>query len=51
MPWLDHGDVIVDGGNSHFEDTIRRTRELDDDLPIIAEKYEEVRVAYPEPGL
>ena len=25
MPYLDPGDIIIDGGNSHFPDTIRRT--------------------------
>ena len=25
MPLLDKGDIIIDGGNSHFPDTIRRT--------------------------
>ena len=25
MPWLDEGDIIIDGGNSNFRDTIRRT--------------------------
>ena len=27
-PLLDEGDIIIDGGNSHFEDSVRRTREL-----------------------
>ncbi len=27
-PYLDKGDIIIDGGNSFFEDTIRRTKEL-----------------------
>ncbi len=26
VPLLDPGDIIIDGGNSHFTDTIRRTR-------------------------
>lgn len=26
MPHLDEGDIIIDGGNSHFPDTIRRTK-------------------------
>lgn len=26
IPLLDEGDVIIDGGNSHFPDTIRRTK-------------------------
>jgi 6-phosphogluconate dehydrogenase len=30
LPLLDEGDIIIDGGNSHFPDTIRRTRELED---------------------
>jgi len=29
VPLLEPGDVIIDGGNSHFPDTIRRTRHLD----------------------
>lgn len=29
-PFLEPGDIIIDGGNSHFEDTIRRTRQLDE---------------------
>jgi 6-phosphogluconate dehydrogenase len=28
LPLLDEGDIIIDGGNSHFPDTIRRTKEL-----------------------
>lgn len=28
IPHLDPGDIIIDGGNSHFPDTIRRTRYL-----------------------
>lgn len=26
LPLLDDGDIIIDGGNSHFPDTIRRTK-------------------------
>ena len=26
IPYLDKGDIIIDGGNSHFPDTIRRTK-------------------------
>jgi len=26
MPYLEPGDIIIDGGNSHFPDTIRRTK-------------------------
>ncbi len=29
VPLLDQGDIIIDGGNSHFSDTIRRTRLLE----------------------
>ncbi len=29
LPHLDEGDIIIDGGNSHFPDSIRRTRELE----------------------
>lgn len=28
LPHLDEGDIIIDGGNSYFKDTIRRCREL-----------------------
>ncbi len=28
LPCLEEGDIIIDGGNSHFPDTTRRTREL-----------------------
>ncbi len=28
VPLLDEGDIIIDGGNSHFPDSIRRTRDL-----------------------
>ena len=28
VPLLDKGDIIIDGGNSHYPDTIRRTAEL-----------------------
>jgi len=28
LPLLDSGDIIIDGGNSRFDDSIRRTREL-----------------------
>ena len=30
LPHLEPGDIIIDGGNSHFPDTIRRTKELED---------------------
>lgn len=30
IPYLDKGDIIIDGGNSHFPDTIRRTKYLED---------------------
>jgi len=29
MPFLEAGDVIIDGGNSHFTDTARRAREVE----------------------
>src|SRR5262249_45105369 len=29
LPHLEPGDLIIDGGNSHFPDTIRRTRYLE----------------------
>jgi 6-phosphogluconate dehydrogenase len=29
VPFLDAGDVIIDGGNSHFPDSIRRAAELE----------------------
>ena len=28
VPYLDRGDIIIDGGNSYFKDTMRRTAEL-----------------------
>jgi len=28
LPYLEPGDIIIDGGNSHFPDSIRRTNEL-----------------------
>lgn len=30
IPLLDKGDIIIDGGNSHYFDTMRRTRELEE---------------------
>ena len=30
LPLLDEGDIIIDGGNSHYPDTIRRTQALKD---------------------
>ncbi|MDA0991652.1 MAG: decarboxylating NADP(+)-dependent phosphogluconate dehydrogenase [Verrucomicrobia bacterium] len=30
LPHLDAGDIIIDGGNSYFQDTIRRTKALDE---------------------
>ncbi|KAI8075173.1 6-phosphogluconate dehydrogenase, decarboxylating [Gongronella butleri] len=30
LPFLEEGDIIIDGGNSHFPDSIRRTKELSD---------------------
>ena len=29
LPYLDKGDIIIDGGNSYFKDTIRRCKELE----------------------
>ena len=29
IPHLEKGDIIIDGGNSHFPDTIRRTKYLE----------------------
>jgi len=31
LPLLDPGDIIIDGGNSNYTDTIRRTREIEAD--------------------
>lgn len=28
LPFLDEGDIVMDGGNSYFKDTVRRSREL-----------------------
>ncbi|MFW6363785.1 MAG: decarboxylating NADP(+)-dependent phosphogluconate dehydrogenase [Spirochaeta sp.] len=30
LPHLEAGDIIIDGGNSHYPDSTRRTRELDE---------------------
>lgn len=30
LPHLDDGDIIIDGGNSHFKDSMRRNAELED---------------------
>lgn len=30
LPYLDAGDIIIDGGNSHFPDTIRRTKYVEE---------------------
>src|SRR5210317_1369010 len=29
LPHLENGDIVIDGGNSHFTDSIRRTKELE----------------------
>jgi 6-phosphogluconate dehydrogenase len=29
LPFLEDGDIIIDGGNSHFPDSIRRAKELE----------------------
>ncbi|KAI9221591.1 6-phosphogluconate dehydrogenase [Blastocladiella britannica] len=29
LPFLEQGDIIIDGGNSHFPDSIRRTKQLE----------------------
>ena len=30
LPYLEPGDIVIDGGNSHYPDSIRRTRELEE---------------------
>jgi len=30
LPYLEEGDIVIDGGNSHFPDSIRRTNELEE---------------------
>ncbi|MCA1059443.1 NADP-dependent phosphogluconate dehydrogenase [Rossellomorea aquimaris] len=30
LPHLDKGDILIDGGNTYYEDTIRRNKELDE---------------------
>lgn len=30
MPHLDDGDILIDGGNSHYPDTVRRTKYLEE---------------------
>lgn len=29
LPYLEKGDIVIDGGNSHYPDSIRRTQELE----------------------
>ena len=29
LPHLEPGDIVIDGGNSHFPDSVRRTKELE----------------------
>lgn len=31
LPLLEDGDILIDGGNSHFPDTIRRTKRVEED--------------------
>jgi len=37
LPFLQEGDLIIDGGNSHFPDTIRRTKYLESKACCISE--------------
>ncbi len=30
LPYLDKGDIIIDGGNSHYTDTLRRVKDLEE---------------------
>jgi len=30
LPYLQNGDILIDGGNSHFPDTIRRAKKVED---------------------
>ncbi|MCP3031307.1 NADP-dependent phosphogluconate dehydrogenase [Halobacillus sp. A1] len=30
LPHLDHGDILIDGGNTFYQDTIRRNKELEE---------------------
>jgi 6-phosphogluconate dehydrogenase len=30
IPYLDKGDIVIDGGNSHFPDSVRRTKYLEE---------------------
>ena len=30
LPYLEEGDIVIDGGNSHFPDSVRRTKELEE---------------------
>lgn len=32
MPFLQKGDIVIDGGNSHYADTIRRSKELNNKI-------------------
>ena len=29
VPFLEEGDIIIDGGNSEYQDTVRRTQDLE----------------------
>jgi 6-phosphogluconate dehydrogenase len=35
LPHVEKGDIIIDGGNSHFPDTNRRTRYLAGKGPVV----------------
>ena len=30
LPFLDEGDIVIDGGNSRYQDSVRRTKELEE---------------------
>lgn len=35
IPLLEPGDIIIDGGNSNFHDTIRRTKHVEDRKSVV----------------
>ena len=41
IPLMENGDIIIDGGNSHFPDTTRRTKYLE------SKGYETLNILYP----
>lgn len=36
LPHLDQGDIIIDGGNAYFPDTVRRSKELEEKVSALS---------------